>query len=33
LNIICAQSTFCPFFALNNLITLLLQKYYTFSIW
>jgi hypothetical protein len=24
LNIICAQSTFCPFFALNNLITLLL---------
>jgi hypothetical protein len=31
LNIICAQSTFYPFFALTNVIAFLLLKYCTFS--
>jgi hypothetical protein len=31
LNIICAQSTFYPFFALINVITCMLLKYWTFS--
>jgi hypothetical protein len=33
LNIIYAQSTFCPFSTLINVITFLLLKYYTFSLW
>jgi hypothetical protein len=33
LNIICAQSTFGPFFVLTNVIIFLLQKYCTFSFW
>jgi hypothetical protein len=32
LNIICAQSTCCPFFVLTNVITFLLLKYCTFSL-
>jgi len=33
LNIICAQSTFFPFFVLINVITFMLLKYWTFSFW
>jgi hypothetical protein len=33
LNIIFAQSTFYPFSALTNVITFLLLKYCTFSLW
>jgi hypothetical protein len=33
LNIICAQSTFCPFSIFTNVVAFLLQKYYTFSLW